>query len=269
LLLDVAFLAAVVIAGAKLFDSVVASLAPRMGLRWAEALVVAVAALAGLPFVVGIVRLVGALGAMLAAQALPKAQGGVDLSAAPRRALIVTLQLVAAIVLGLPLVALVQLFLPGYVAPLVFAAVLAALAVRLWKSAEQLQGHVRAGAQVLVEALASQGHSGGAPAGEGGPLAALFPGLGSPVAVALGRASPAVGKTLAGLNLRGRTGATVLAIRRGGEGVVVPTGREVLQADDVLALAGTHTSVDAARSLLSEAVRAPEHSSNESVKGSR
>ena len=64
--------------------------------------------------------------------------------------------------------------------------------------------------------------------------------------------SPAVGKTLAGINLRGRTGATVLAIRRGGEGLLVPTGRELLQADDVLAVAGTHESVDAARALLAE-----------------
>src|SRR5207253_1264941 len=83
--------------------------------------------------------LVGALGATLAAQALPQAGGGIDLAAAPRRAFVVSLQLAAAIVLGLPVVAVTQLFLPKYVAPLTFAAVLAALAVRLWKSAELLQ----------------------------------------------------------------------------------------------------------------------------------
>jgi len=43
----------------------------------------------------------------------------------------------------------------------------------------------------------------------------------------------------------------VLAIARGGEGVLVPTGHEELRADDVLALAGTHEAVAAAKQLLS------------------
>jgi CPA2 family monovalent cation:H+ antiporter-2 len=252
LLLDAALLAAVVIAAAKLFPRVVESLAPHVGLRWAQVLAAAAGALAASPFVVGILRLVGALGATLAAQALPQPGGGIDLAAAPRRAFVVALQLVVAIVLGLPLVAVMQLFLPAYLPPLVFAAVLVALAVRLWKSAEQLQGHVRAGAQVLVEALANQARPDGTPPDGQPALSALFPGLGSPVPVVLERGSQAVGKTLAGINLRGRTGATVLAIRRGGEGHLVPTGSEQLQADDVLAVAGTHESVDAARTLLSE-----------------
>ena len=60
-----------------------------------------------------------------------------------------------------------------------------------------------------------------------------------------------MGKTLAELNLRGLTGATVLAIHREGEDVSVPTAREVLRPGDVLALAGTHAAVEAARGLLS------------------
>jgi CPA2 family monovalent cation:H+ antiporter-2 len=67
----------------------------------------------------------------------------------------------------------------------------------------------------------------------------------------LGPASAAVGQTLASIDLRARTGATVLAIRRGSEALVAPTGREVLRAEDVLALAGTREAVDAARGLLS------------------
>jgi len=47
------------------------------------------------------------------------------------------------------------------------------------------------------------------------------------------------------------TAPTVLAIARGGEGVLVPTGHEELRADDVLALAGTHEAVAAAKELLS------------------
>ncbi|TMA98930.1 MAG: hypothetical protein E6J64_22735, partial [Deltaproteobacteria bacterium] len=45
--------------------------------------------------------------------------------------------------------------------------------------------------------------------------------------------------------------ATVLAIARAGEEVLVPTGHELLRVDDVLALAGTAEAVEAARALLS------------------
>ena len=252
MLLDTALLAAVVIAASRFFGRAVGLLSPRLGLRWAQVVAVAAAVLVASPFVLGILRLVGALGANLAAQALPQAGGGIDLNAAPRRAFVVSLQLVAAIVLGLPVVAVTQLFLPRYVAPLAFAVVLVALGIRLWRSAEQLQGHVRAGAQVLVEALAHQARPDGTPPDAQPVLSSVFPGLGSPVPVVLAPSSAAVGKTLAAINLRGRTGATVLAIRRGDQGVLVPTGRELLQADDVLAVAGTNESVAAARVLLSD-----------------
>jgi len=85
----------------------------------------------------------------------------------------------------------------------------------------------------------------------------MLPGLGSPTRFTLSNGSPAVGKTLASLNLRGVTGATVLAIARRGEEVLVPTGQEILMTDDVLALAGTKEAVDAARELLSTGVSAP------------
>jgi len=46
------------------------------------------------------------------------------------------------------------------------------------------------------------------------------------------------------------TAATILAIVRGAESVLVPSGHETLQRDDVLALAGSHDAIDAARALL-------------------
>jgi CPA2 family monovalent cation:H+ antiporter-2 len=55
---------------------------------------------------------------------------------------------------------------------------------------------------------------------------------------------------LSQLNLRGVTGASVLAIQRGDEGVLVPTATDVLRVGDVLALTGTHAAIDAARALL-------------------
>jgi CPA2 family monovalent cation:H+ antiporter-2 len=83
------------------------------------------------------------------------------------------------------------------------------------------------------------------------PIAHLLPGMGEPVALRLAETSPAVGRTLAQINLRGTTGASVLAIARVDQGVIVPTASEVLRAEDVLALAGTHEAVAAAKRALS------------------
>ena len=63
----------------------------------------------------------------------------------------------------------------------------------------------------------------------------------------------AVGRTLAEMNLRGLTGATVLAIARSSgqeQQLLVPTGHERLRAGDVLAIAGPRDSVAAACDLL-------------------
>jgi len=205
-----------------------------------------------LPFALGIVRLSRALARALSERALPRAeQGRLDLAAAPRRALAITLQVTCLLGVGVPVVAITQPFLPGVPLAAVLAVVLLVLAVGFWRSATNLQGHVRAGAEAVVEALAAQSRSGG---GGGRPeladIHAVLPGIGEPVPFRLAASSPAVGRTLAQLNLRGRSGATVLAIRRGGEAVVIPAAGERLQAGDVLALAGTGEAVQLAQQIL-------------------
>jgi CPA2 family monovalent cation:H+ antiporter-2 len=135
---------------------------------------------------------------------------------------------------------------------ILFVLVLAMLWLGFWRSATNLQGHVRAGAQVVLDALTAQTRQAPAPA-PGRTFAdvhQLLPGLGALAVVALEPASVSVGKTLAQLKLRGRTGATVLALTRAGGGVIVPTAKERLQAGDVLALAGTHEAIAAATALL-------------------
>jgi CPA2 family monovalent cation:H+ antiporter-2 len=253
LLGDAVLLSAVLILSSRFFFDAVSWLRARgLGETPAKVAVMAAAIALATPFLIGIVRLIGALAIGLAAQALPAAAPGrVDLAAAPRRALVVALQLAAALALGLPLLAVARAFLPPAPTAILFAATYLFLAVRLWRSVSQLQGHVRAGAQVLAAAF-SQARGAAAAAGENPELEVgqVLPGLGSPVRFTLSQGSPAVGRTLASLNLRGTTGATVLAISRGPDGVLVPTGHEELRAEDVLALAGTHEAVEAARRLL-------------------
>jgi uncharacterized protein with PhoU and TrkA domain len=77
----------------------------------------------------------------------------------------------------------------------------------------------------------------------------VLPGLGEPVAIRVVPDSIAVGRSLAQLNLRGATGATVLAIRRGDQRIPTPLGREVIHANDVLAVAGAQDAIAVARAI--------------------
>ncbi|MCP3139707.1 cation:proton antiporter domain-containing protein [Pyxidicoccus xibeiensis] len=256
LVLDAALLVALVIGTSLAAGKVAAAVEARTGLgqELAKNLIIAGAVLLSVPFLVGVVSLARRLGTVLAEVALPlRTDGKVDLAAAPRRLLVVTLQVVTIIIIGVPVVAITQPFMRGATGPLVILALLVALGVSFWRGATNLHGHVRAGAQVIVAALAAQSHSKEPGAEEHAldDVPRLLPGLGEPVPVRLEDASPAVGRTLAQLNLRGLTGATVLAIQRGEESVSVPTAQEVLRAGDVLALTGTHEAVEAAKGLLS------------------
>ena len=79
----------------------------------------------------------------------------------------------------------------------------------------------------------------------------MLPGIGEPVAMTIARGSAADGLTLAELDMRGVTGATVLALLRGREQVVSPRGDLRMQAGDVIAVAGTHDAVAGARIMVS------------------
>jgi K+/H+ antiporter YhaU regulatory subunit KhtT len=109
---------------------------------------------------------------------------------------------------------------------------------------------MRAGAEIVAEALGSRKRG-----GEGETLEEvqrMLPGLGTLVPVRVGAASAAAGRTLAELNLRGRTGASAVALRRSGgdEHIVFPTAKVVLHEGDLLALSGSHDAIAEAVRLL-------------------
>jgi monovalent cation:H+ antiporter-2, CPA2 family len=256
LALDVALLAALVIGTSLELDTIARMLSTRFNLQEhvAGGLVIAGAAVLAVPFCVGIYGLARRLGILLAEMALPgAADGKADLGRAPRRALIVTLQLAWILVAVLPLIAVTQQFVSGFPVIAVLLPAILALGVAFWRTATDLQGHVRAGAQMIVEALAVHSTS---PGHEMDEVHRLLPGMGEPVSAEIPPASAAIGRSLAQLNLRGATGATVLAITRADGNVPLPTAGEVLRAGDVLALAGTHEAIEAALRLLRD--RAPD-----------
>jgi CPA2 family monovalent cation:H+ antiporter-2 len=257
LIVDALIVAAIII-GASVEMDRIADLAQRhldIAENRTEVFVVLVAAAVSAPFLIGLVGIARYLGFELATGVFPATgDKSVDLAAAPRRLLVVTLQLALVLAVGVPLIAITQPFLPPFRGAAVLMFVLALLAIAFWRGAANLQGHTRAAAQALAEALTrqtQQGRKSGTSHWLEGANRVLT-GLGTPVPIELSPDSTAVGKTLAQIKLRGLTGATVLAIQRGDNSVLIPDGQERLMAGDVLAIAGSHDAVEAARELLAD-----------------
>jgi CPA2 family monovalent cation:H+ antiporter-2 len=258
LLLDAAIIWGIVAGIASVMPTLLRFARVRLGVSNAIAETIAVVAAVGLvgPFALGAVRLARALGGELASQALPSGTNQLDPAAAPRRALVVTLQLAMLVLVGIPLMIVIQPFVPALPLAGVLAALVVVLVVPFWRTATNLEQHVRAGAQVIGEALAAQTIA--SPEHERKTLdqiGTLLPGLGALAMVHLLAGDPAVGRTLKQLNVRGLTGATVLAVQRKDHNTVVPTGDEVLGVDETLVIAGTSDAVAAAAALLKSALR--------------
>lgn len=238
------------------------TLAAEVVLGWLEsmlrlgettALIVGMLLAAGLaiPLVVGIGRLTGRLGRIVAATALPLPRRGVDFDAAPRRTLERTIQLMVVLVVAVVILVFTQPFLPNYAGAFLFLGLVAGFGVSLWRSAEDLDGHVRAGSEAVVDAL--KHYALPEPTAEYAAITRvqdLMHGLGATAAIQLTPTCRAVGKSLGELDLRGRTGATVLAIRRGGQPIPNPRADQRLEPGDILAVTGTADALDAARAEL-------------------
>jgi CPA2 family monovalent cation:H+ antiporter-2 len=251
-MLDVVAASAIVIATSIAFDSLVELFVEHVYADRSVARIVVVVAggVLSLPFCVGILRTTRVLATTMAYTVVPHGPDGqLDLGYAPRRVLAAALRLAGVLIAGLPLVALTQPFLPGVTAVAVLLVAVAVLFVVFLRSARNLYGHVRAAAQIIVEALATQSAS--KSAGEALPEAAsVLPGLGPLQRVEIPVGSPAVGKSLAQLELRGMTGATVLAIIREQGGIAIPDAHEPLRAGDALVFTGSEEAIAAAIELL-------------------
>lgn len=225
----------------------VALLARSLAEPWRWALLgLGAAVLAGVG--VGLARVLRTLGDTLAERALPAA-GRVDLARAPRRALSALLRVVVGALVMAPALAVLSPFVKSAWVAGVAVVVLLVLLGTFARSAADFEGHLRAGAQVVAAALSAPPSS----KREEDTLHQVrtqLPGLGEPVPCEVPAASPVVGKTLAEINLRGLTGATVLAIHRSDDDVLLPSAGETLNGGDVLALAGSTEAVTAAQALL-------------------
>lgn len=163
---------------------------------------------------------------------------------------VASLLLVAGI--GLPALAVLRPMVRGaWGEPLVILGFAVAL-FAVWRNLGAMEGEFRTGVEVLARQLAQQVGT----EEQRIQNAALPPGLDGVLALPLPDSTFAVGQTLAALDLRVRTGATVVAIHKPNAQVALPTGHERLEAGDILALSGSSGAVDRARCLLLQGLEA-------------
>jgi CPA2 family monovalent cation:H+ antiporter-2 len=242
--------AAVVVAIAIAASTVARDGARAIGLvgTAADVAIVILALAIAAPFVIGMIRRVVRIARALAVEIVPDRSGDApDLGRAPRRALMQTIELALSLAIVLPLIAITQPFLSN--SALLVLVVLFALVVITYRSIVDFDQHVRAGSEVLLELMSHPTDEPSDPfAGVGGVL----PGFDGTVSIRIPAAAAVVGRSLAELDLRASTGATVLAIARAGAGVATPSPTEPLRPGDVLAVAGSEDAIAAARALLGD-----------------
>lgn len=219
--------------------------------------VLALSLVGAFPFVAGLVRMTRLIALSLARRAMPlPALGKLDRAFAPRAAFVATLHLALLAACALPLIALILPIAPGMVSASALSFLGLGMLVVVWRSASALYGHSLAGAEVIVMALTQHDR-----VKENEQelmrtmerVATLLPGLGDPASLRIRDGDPAVGRSLAELDVRSETGAEILAILRSdGETMqsVKPTAKERLHAGDLLAIAGSPEALVAAREML-------------------
>jgi CPA2 family monovalent cation:H+ antiporter-2 len=252
LVIDALGLIAVAVGGAMLRDPVSwlvsdVAVAPWV-IRLSFELIILVALL---PFAFGLARAARKLARLLGEQLLPLDDAGrPDLANAPRRTLIVVIQLAVVVAFGAPVLLVTQPFVQGPSSALVLGAVLLGMLVVLWRDSGNLDGHLRAGAEVVLALLRPTSKSEQSEQGLDDRVAELLPGIGHVEGVAIQPGAPAIGRSLAELDLHAQTGAVVLAIARTGGDLIQPDAEIRLQQGDVVAVMGGSDAVSAARSLL-------------------
>jgi len=142
-----------------------------------------------------------------------------------------------------PLLAFVQPFMDSEEGVAVILIGIMLMGIVIWRSARKMRGQMASIRRLLASALV---------ASESKAVPQEVPGLGMLTPIRLKAGASAIGRTLTEIDLRGSTGATAIAIARGTDGVIVPSGTEVLQEGDVIGLAGSAEVIEAARRMLVE-----------------
>ncbi len=214
------------------------------------------AAIIAVPIVVAVFITARHLAGELATRALPSPKGRLDLARAPRRALTATFHLgLTSLALLVPFL-LLQPLLPRYSTALIFVSLALLLLGTVWQATRDLEGHARAGAEVIATALVQELNRNTEEHDLNRTMermVVMLPGLGEPVLMTVGKGCRLDGRTLGELDVRGLTGATVMAVTReaGGERKsFVPSATTRLEAGDLVAIAGSPDALAAVREMV-------------------
>ena len=214
------------------------------------------AAVIALPIVAAVFLTAQHLAGELATRALPAPKGKLDAARAPRRALTATFHLgITSFALLVPFL-LLQPLLPRYATPLIVAGLGLLLLGTVWQATRDLEGHARAGAEVIATALMQELNRNTAEHDLNRTMermVVMLPGLGEPVLMTVRTGGGCDGRTLGRLDLRGLTGASVMAVTRVVDGErksFVPTATTRLEGGDLLAVAGAPDALSAVRDLV-------------------
>ncbi|MCB9613661.1 MAG: cation:proton antiporter [Sandaracinus sp.] len=247
--LDGALLTGVVVAVSVKFRWLRAIARERFELdgEWDERAVLLGAALLIVPIALHLVWTSRSFGAALARLAAG------DSNERVQRLVQVFAQVLVLIAIGAPVFAILAPFVGAtFSLPTSMALLVLALAY-LWRRAGTFELDVRSGAERVLGMVARQGLATDSGSASRESLVDGVLGLDTVLRVGLEESAHAVGRTLTELDLRARSGASVVAIRHaGGEQKVVPTGREVLASGDVLVLAGSRGGLERAKAVLLE-----------------
>ena len=203
------------------------------------------AAILSLPLFIAIFRKLQALGMLVAETRVTQETAGGRVTAI--RALVAqSIVIAGVIILVLYVLILSSTLLPSLRILVGLLAVVGLVGFLLWRSAIKLYAH----AQIALRQTLSEGPTTHFVRTHDPSL----PGLLSEadlMTVKISADSPAAGKLIVELELRTRTGASIVGIQRaGGERVINPGPDEELQAGDELLLLGSRAQLDAARAIL-------------------
>ncbi|MFZ1866426.1 MAG: cation:proton antiporter [Polyangiales bacterium] len=203
--------------------------------------------LIAVPLFAALLRNTTSIARLVSARIVPSDGGFTPSSRIAVNSFRVMVHLVVVLGVGLPAIAIIRPFTTGAYGAAVLALVVAVLGIHLWRSTRAVEDQFRSGAEQIADALRKRA---------GGETVTtlvdptLIPGLDTVRGIVLPERGFAVDRTLADVNLRCQTGATVVAIHRGQSDVILPTGHEKLLAGDVLAVTGTQDALEKARQAL-------------------
>lgn len=214
-----------------------------LGEEWLKAALWLAAVIISLPMFIATIRKLQALGLLVAETKVTKAAAG-ERTVAIRALVAQVVPIAGTVALGLFVVVLSSALLPTLKVLLVLLAIVAYLTWRLWRSFVKVYSKAQF---ALQETLAQP------PPPRPGAVPAALPALlreADLETITLATGSPAVGKLIRELELRSRTGASIVGIERTGTNLINPGPDEELQAGDQVLLLGTRAQLNAAKTAL-------------------